>query len=532
MTNPNFKAYTIIAVGVIAGASLVTALTINTKPRIAKPRSVIAAPARVEGDRENIEGLRSLDLSYSNLAEYVLPAVVQIRNEGNRSADESGKRMPTQGGEGSGFVYRDDGYVITNDHVVSGAKEVKVILNDGREYTGTVVSAPEWDVAVVKIKADKLPVLNLADSKVVKPGQMVMAIGSPYGLENSVTFGNVSAIGRVNEVPDMMMQSRGRFYPDLIQTDAAINVGNSGGPLVNIDGQVIGMNSSIFTRDGGSNGIGFAIPSNQVRLLADILISKGRVTRSMLGVFPRDLRPYEVKENGGQKGAYVETVEPKSPADKAGLKKGDLITQIGSDDISSQIDLRNAMITNAPGSTVSINYLRGGNTGSVKVKLEESKEITAPRANQRQFRMNPNEFGDLFGEGQTPNIDELRKRFQNRSQDPSSGDDRDVEPLRSDAKPKLGIGIENLNDDIRKKFNIPASIQGVVIMSVEPSSLAARADYQVGDVIEEIAGKKLANANELMTEMSAVSKGDRRKFKVTRFSSNSRITSEKEIEFK
>jgi serine protease Do len=525
MTSMNTKAYIIIAIGVMGGIGTVGVLVGGRKDVLTRP-AFVAQPIKAGEPGENLAGLRGLNDSFSSLAEYVLPAVVQIRSGAERSSDAQGRRMPTQASEGSGFIYRADGYIITNDHVVSGAKEATVILNDGKELTGTVVSAPEWDVAVIKVKQGDLPTLSLSDSKAVKPGQMVMAIGSPFGLENSVTFGNVSAIGRENVVQDFMMNDGGRFYPDLIQTDAAINVGNSGGPLVNIDGQVIGMNSSIFTRGGGSNGIGFAIPSNQVRLLADILIAKGKVTRSMIGVMPRDLKPYEVKERNGVSGAFVEGISTGSVAEKAGLKKGDLIVQIAGERISSQIDLRNTMLTNAPGTTVKVTYLRDGKQNSVDVKLEEFKADPAPKNSLKRSPMSEDEFGDIFGDGKVPNLDELKKRFKQ-----NKDDEKDVPPLSS-GKPKLGVAIENLNSESRSSNGIPSSVSGVLVTSVEQGSLASRLGMKVGDVIEEFGGKKVTTVTELTRLVSELKQGDNKRIKFSRYGKNGSMNFEQDAEFK
>jgi serine protease Do len=534
MNSPYAKAYAIIALGVIGGAGLVaTVLTKN--PGVAQTTTIqrprVADPVKMTDPKEDIAGLRSLNSSYTSLAEYVLPAVVHIRTSSVRASDASGKRLPVQGSEGSGFIYREDGYVITNDHVVSGAKSVTVILNDGRELEGTVVSAPEWDIAVIKVKSDNLPVLAMSNSKDVKAGEMVMAIGSPYGLENSVTFGNVSALGRENVVNDQFGGDNARFYPDLIQTDAAINVGNSGGPLVNIDGQVIGMNSSIFTRDGGSNGIGFAIPSNQVKLIADILISKGKVTRSMIGVYPRDLKPYERKERGNVSGgALVDSVTPGSPADKAGMKKGDLIIRLDNEVVSSQIDLRNSMLTHAPGTTVKVTYLRDTKETTTDLKLEEFKVPTMPKTNSKKLDLDSDDLGDLFGNGKTPNFDELRKRLEQRKN--SQTPDRDVEPLREGAKPRLGVAIDNLTDENRKQYWIPSTVKGVLITSVEPGSVADKAGYKTGDVIEQIENKSVSTVAELSQAMSTVKRGESRQFKVSRYGENSRSVMDKPVDFK
>ncbi len=518
-----WTAYAVLAGGALLGFATVVGINggFRSPSAMAQARPALQSVGVTNGD--NPVTLRALNDMGVSLAEYVKPAVVHVKTVTQRSQDSSGKRIPISGSEGSGFVYRSDGYIITNDHVVAGAKEVSIILNDGRELTGKVTSAPEWDVAVVKVDAKDLETLSMADSKQVKVGQMTMAIGSPFGLENSVTFGHVSALGRENMIPDYLKGGDTRFYPDLIQTDAAINQGNSGGPLVDIDGRVIGMISSIASRTGGSNGIGFAIPSNQVRFLADQLISKGKITRSMIGVVPRNLKPIESKDLGIKSGAFAEDVSPGSPADKAGLKKGDIIVGVAGEPIDSQMDLRNSMLKNAPGSTVKVDYVRNGKRSSVSIKLEEFKRAatsTVPKGNV-------DDLGDIFGgDGRMPNIDELRKRFN-----PDLEPEKDVEPLR-EGKARLGVGIENLSDDARKEYKIPSGTNGVLINSVEPGSTAAKLGLQVGDILIGIGDRKVATVNDVTSAMEGVKVGDKRQVKVERYSQNGRVSIDQTVIFK
>lgn len=528
-----WTAYAMIVGGFFAGVATVVGMSGGFKPAtaIAKPDTYAN---RLVGNisAEEATTLHNLNSSLTNLAQYVKPAVVHIRAVTNRAADTDGKMIPISGSEGAGFIYRKDGYVITNDHVVSGADQVTVIMNDGREFKGTVKRAPDWDVAVVKIEGNDFPTLGMADSKSVLPGQMVMAIGSPYGLENSVTFGHVSATKRENAVPDASLTgSAERFYPDLIQTDAAINVGNSGGPLVNIDGQVIGMNSSIYTKTGGSNGIAFAIPSNQVRFIADTLIQKGKVVRAQLGVYPRDLKPYEMTEKKLTGGAYVENVAPGSPADKVGLKKGDIIEKINSKPIDGQIDLRNAMLENAPKSTIKVEYVRDGKTATVDVTLEEFKDVqkaTTPKS--KVYQWNGKDFGDMFDGQDLKEFENRLKDFRSKDNAPND-DDKDVQPLHS-GKARLGVGIENLNADQRKKNHVPESVHGVVVTSVEPGSIADRNGIQSGDIIESVGGKKVETVEQLTGEISRLNWGDKTTIKVSRFGEHSQMSLQKDITFK
>ncbi len=524
-----WTAYVMIAGGFVAGVGTVVSMTNGFHPATAMAKSSGATKLVGNISAEEATTLHNLNNSLTSLAQYVKPAVVHIRAITGRESDGQGKLIPISGSEGAGFIYRKDGYVITNDHVVSGADQVTVVLNDGREFKGAVKRAPEWDVAVIKIEANDLPTLGMSDSKSVLPGQMVMAIGSPYGLENSVTFGHVSAVKRENAVPDNVMTGQTeRFYPDLIQTDAAINVGNSGGPLVNIDGQVVGMNSSIFTKTGGSNGIAFAIPSNEVRFLADILIQKGKVVRSQIGVYPRDLKPFELSEKKLSGGAYVEDVSPGGPADKVGIKKGDIIVKINSKAIDGQIDLRNAMLEIAPGTKATVEYLRDGKSGSASVTLEEAKEAKPAASKAKAYTFDGNDLGDLFDSPDMKKFQDRMKKF--KSQDDSSGE-ADVAPLHS-GKAKFGVEIGDLTPALRKKYGIPDSAHGVVIASVEPGGVAAKNGLEVGDVIESIGGKKVESVQGLTSEMGNFNWGDKAHVKVSRYAKNAQMSIERDITFK
>lgn len=527
-----WTAYAMIVGGFVAGVATVVSMTggFKASTAFAHPNEY----ARLVGGTTAEESvtLHNLNSSLTNLADFVKPAVVHIRST-TRASDADGKLVPISGSEGAGFIYRKDGYVITNDHVIGGATEVTVITNDGREYKGSVKRAPEWDVAVVKIEGNDFPTLGLADSKTVKPGQMVMAIGSPYGLENSVTFGHVSAIGRENAVPDSATGQPERFYPDLIQTDAAINVGNSGGPLVNIDGQVVGMNSSIYTKTGGSNGIAFAIPSSQVRFIADILIQKGKVVRSQLGIYPRDLKPFEKTEKKMNGGAYVEDVSPGGPADKAGIKKGDIVVNINSKAIDGQIDLRNSMLEQAPKTTVKVEYVRDGRKNSASVVLEEAKPAPAATPRARTYQYNDKDLQDLFNSPDMKDLQGLREKLKRDygSGQKDTDDEGDVLPLRSD-KPKLGVSIDELNSETRKRNLVPDNVKGVLITRVDSNSVAAKSGLNPGDIIEAVGGHKIESVQQLTEEMARLSWGAKTTIKVGRYGKNSKFNFEKEITFK
>jgi len=239
--------------------------------------------------------------------------------------DQPGRRprmeMPPQHGVGSGVIVTKDGYILTNNHVVDGADEVKITLQDGREFTAKVIGKdPKTDVAVVKVDAKELPAVEVADSDKIEVGDVVLAVGNPFGIGQTVTMGMVSAMSRA---------TLGLDYEDFIQTDAAINPGNSGGALVDAEGRLIGINTAILSRSGGNQGIGFAIPTNLARDVMDSLVTDGKVTRGYLGVMIQDVTPalareFKLKE---QKGALIGDVVPKGPAEKSGLKSGDVVLE-------------------------------------------------------------------------------------------------------------------------------------------------------------------------------------------------------------
>ncbi len=263
--------------------------------------------------------------------------------------------MPRQVGIGSGVIVTKDGYILTNNHVVDGADEVKVSMQDGHEFTAKVIGRdPKSDVAVIKIDAKDLPAVPIADSDKVEVGDVVLAIGNPFGIGQTVTTGIVSATGRGGTV--------GLDYEDFIQTDAAINPGNSGGALVDTDGRLVGINTAILSRSGGNQGIGFAIPTNLARDVMDSLIKDGHVTRGYLGVMIQDINPalakeFKLKNNSG---ALIGDVTPKSPAEKAGLKSGDVILEFDGKKVTDSRHLKLEVARTKPGETVPIKVLRDG----------------------------------------------------------------------------------------------------------------------------------------------------------------------------
>ncbi len=361
--------------------------------------------------------------------------------------------VPRQVGIGSGVIVTKDGYILTNNHVVDGADEVKVGMQDGREFTAKVVGRdPKSDVAVIKIDAKDLPAVPMANSDNVEVGDVVLAIGNPFGIGQTVTTGIVSATGRGGTV--------GLDYEDFIQTDAAINPGNSGGALVDAEGRLVGINTAILSRSGGNQGIGFAIPTNLARDVMDSLIKDGRVTRGYLGVMIQDINPalakeFKLKSNAG---ALIGDVTPNSPAQKAGLKNGDVILEFDGKKVTDSRHLKLEVARTKPGETVPIKVLRDGTSRTLQVTVKE-----------------------LPGE---------ERLARNDSQQ------------HDDTGTLNGVTVGDLDSAARQQFNLPVKVSGVVVTEVDPSSPAAEAGLKPGDVIQEINRKPVKNAEEAvkMTE--------------------------------
>ena len=355
---------------------------------------------------------------------------------------------------GSGVIVSQDGYIITNNHVVEKADEIKVTLFDKRVFKGRIVGVDsKTDVAIIRIDAGNLPVLSWGDSDTLQVGEFVLAIGSPYGLSNTVTMGIISAVGRANVgIAD---------YEDFIQTDAAINPGNSGGPLVNIKGELIGINTAIFSRTGGYQGIGFAVPSNMVRLVMDQLIQKGKVTRGWIGVSIQELTPELAQQFGlkKSKGALVSDVVKDSPAAKAGIVRGDIIIQFNGKEVKDVSSLRNLVAQSKAGSAISLKILRGGKELTVQVDIVEL----------------PREVAEVLP---------------------------DQSPNEAEAKVLTGLAVMDLNKEIIRQLGFNKEEKGVVVVRVEPGSPADEAEMKKGDIIKEINKKEidnLATYNQVLT---------------------------------
>ncbi|MCA9079380.1 MAG: Do family serine endopeptidase [Planctomycetaceae bacterium] len=377
------------------------------------------------------------------------------------------RQVPRQEGAGSGFIVDASGIILTNSHVVEGADRVTVQLQDGRE-----IDAESWhfdprtDVAVVRIKIDEpLPAITLGDSDPMQVGDWVLALGNPFSVGTTVTAGIISAVGRgpgINE------------RENYLQTDAAVNPGNSGGPLVNLNGDVVGINTAISTRSGGYDGISFAIPSNMVRWVADQLIEKGRVERSYLGV---KLQPMsaEIRRQLGVDstlGALVNEVFPDTPAAKAGLEVGDVILKFENADVADQADLVSQVEQSAPGKSYRLTVLRAGQTKIVPVTLESM----------------PSDY--------TPAMQRL------------NAESKAADPEQTELG-KLGIEVSGLTPELAQRLGVDEETTGVVVRGVKPGSPADRSGLIPGDIIQRVGTESVNSVDEFgkVVESADLGKG-------------------------
>jgi serine protease Do len=426
--------------------------------------AVMACAAPVAGANDI---LHQIENAYIDLAEQIRPVVVRIETKGSRDARESTgvpdgdqleeffrrfgfeppegmrpRRLEPQQATGSGFIYDNQGHIVTNNHVVSEAGQIVVELANGRSYPATIVGKdPSSDIAVLKIEPDgDLPVARLGSSGDLRVGQFAVAMGSARGLRGSLSlsFGHVTALQREGlNLPNLRFQS-------LIQTDAAINLGNSGGPLCNIDGEIIGINVAIVW---GANSIGFAIPIDRAKNIVPTLISEGRMAYGYLGVQIKDVEQV-ARETGASisdfvqaaglpdaRGAYIDSLIPQSPAEKSGLKVDDIIRKVGDTEIASATDLTTKISEFPPGSTVPIEVWRERNDVTIEVTLGE--------------------FPD--------NIERVRY-----------------------GAPVFGMSIQNLTEDVLKRLNLDTEMRGVLVMDVESKSPADDAGIFRGDIIQKV----------------------------------------------
>lgn len=479
------KPAVILTAGLVLGGGLILAST-NSLPRIQPTASAPSKLSPVALVEATSPALRDLDNALTSVVDAIRPGVVSISwNTGTQ-----------RGGEGTGFIYQSNGWIVTNEHVTGGRDEVDVTLSDGRKFKGKVTRANDvqYDLAMVKIEANNLPTLDFADSDSVKPGQIAIAIGSPFGLESSVTIGHISALGRTGQAMD---GGSARAYAGLIQTDAAINPGNSGGPLLNIDGQVVGVNSMIYSNGGGllqgsagSVGVGFAISSKVASKVAKMLVEKGKLERAFLGAIPETLEPYRAKELNVPGGAYLRFSDqaPESPAKKAGMKDGDIVIDIDGAPVKTEIDVRLAMLGRAPGSKANVTFLRDGKRQTVAVTLAGVPKDTQAVQRPPQKPQSP------LDDDQIPQ--DLRDLFRRNRMDDDS------EPSNPASGARLGAKVSELDAAARKQFSIPQNVSGVAVMGFEAESIARDMGLEVGDVIVEANGKPIKSIDDLKASMN------------------------------
>jgi serine protease Do len=414
-------------------------------------------------DSKQVASLEALNRERRALVSSVIPSVVAVKTSkkiavprergldlfeffygGQRQFRNPNDQALVQNSLGSGVVVTNEGHIITNNHVVDQVDEIEVQLSDGRTKKARLVGADsQVDLAVLKIDDPGVKPLKLADSDTVQAGDFVLAIGNPFGFEETVTDGIISSKGRPN---------RSDFFGDLLQTNAAINPGNSGGPLINLRGEIVGINTAIISRTGGSQGIGFAIPSNTIRTALESLLKQGRIIRGYLGIQTRALQP---GQNGADaEGVTIEQVMPGSPAAQAKLQHGDVIRKFNGREVKNINALRSTVAQTELNKNVELEIMRDGKPLNVSAQVKEQPA-------------NYETAGVMPRRGQA----EPESPGQPNDQQPSGG------PLES-------IHVDELTPQMAHQLDLPNNAQGVVVTSVDPDSGAA--DLQKGDIIEEI----------------------------------------------
>jgi len=423
-----------------------------------------------------VDGMRT---SYADIVERTSPAVVNIisdiKVQQTNSAEENPfgqlfpqmPQMPRQQqrpqverGVGSGVIVSADGTILTNNHVVEGATKITVEMNNGKSYEAkTLGTDPPSDLAVLKIEGENLPSLTLGNSDTVRVGDIVLAIGNPLGIGQTVTAGIISAKGRRTGLSD-------GSFEDFLQTDAPINRGNSGGALVNLNGELIGINSQILAggASGGNIGIGFSIPSNMAKTVMEQLVQNGKVRRGMLGINIQNINEDLAKGLGlkDAKGVLVSNVRTGGSADKAGLKRGDVITAINGETVEDSNILRNKVAGTLPGNDIKVKFVRDGSEQEVTAKLDE--------------------------------LDSGSEKPQNQQ-----NDQKDQENPAQEGK--LGLTLQPVTPNVAKELEMPEDTKGLVVMQADPSGAAAQAGMRRGDVILEVNRQSVSSLDEMRSAL-------------------------------
>jgi serine protease Do len=442
----------------------------------------IVAPAAAPLDENSVSPLLSLDRAMETLAAHVTPAVVNVtvaakgkhqqiseddQNEfqkffgpgfGQQFGPSNRPGPQIEHGLGSGIIISPDGYIVTNNHVIDGAVDIQVTMSDRRVFPAKLIGAdPLTDLAVIKVNASNLPSLPWGDSTALMPGQTVLAFGNPYNFRFTVTRGIVSALNR----PNPFAQDR-RSPGEFIQTDAAINPGNSGGPLVSARGEVVGINTFLISPSGSFSGMGFAIPAQVAKPVVESLLKYGKVEHARVGIGIADVTPENVKFFHMDKatGALVSQVEPDSPGAKAGLKVGDVITQVNGKKVEDAGQLQVLISQQRPGTKVELGIIRDGKSETVPVTLE--------------------------------------------ALDARHGE---AKPGQEHGKARWGLGLMEIDPDAREQLQLPANVHGVVVTNVQPGSPADNAGISRGDVITEVNRKNVQSVSDVQRELGSVAEG-------------------------
>jgi serine protease Do len=476
----------------ISFLAVLLALSLGSYEFVARAKAATPAPAAAALDDNSVSALVALDHAMETVAARVTPAIVNVTVTSKRGADAQnlaqegdgdddgqpqqqqiipfgrmfgfGQQMRPQPqfehGLGSGVIISPDGYIVTNNHVIQGATDIRVTLTDKRILPAKLVGTdPLTDLAVIKINAENLHSVPLGDSTALHPGQSVLAFGNPLGFRFTVTRGIVSALNR----PNPFAKDR-RAPGEFIQTDAAINQGNSGGPLVNAHGEVIGINTFLISETGGFSGMGFAIPTQIVKPTVDSLIKYGKVNHGYIGIGISDVTPDESKffHVDNASGAVVTQVENNSPGAKAGLKVGDVIVDLNGKPVSDAGELQVQVSQQQPGTTLQMKVMRDGKPVNTSVTLEAMNK--SDRNNERA--------------------------------DASHG------------KPRWGVGLADLTPEVRQQIDAGESVNGAVVEQVTPGSSADNAGLQPGDVITEVNRTPVHSASDVKNALANVKQGD------------------------
>ena len=464
----------VLAIGMVGSLAIYE----NYKPTVAK--AAVSEATQTPLDDNSVSALLSLDRAMETLASRVTPAVVNVAVTSKTKADDQAQaeipddmrqffgpgfnfNMPRQGpqiehGIGTGVIISPDGYIVTNNHVVDGATDIRVTMSDRRVLSAKLIGTdPLTDLAVIKIEGHNFPNVPWGDATTLRPGQTVLAFGNPFGMRFTVTRGIVSALNRPNPSP-----TDARKPGQFIQTDAAINPGNSGGPLVNVRGEVVGINTFLISQSGAFSGMGFAIPTQIVRPTVEELMRDGKVTHGFIGVGITDVTPENAKffDSKDNRGAIVTQVTPNAPGAKAGLKVGDLIASVDGHSVSDASALQVMIEQSHPGTTVKLAVVRDGKNMEVPVTLEKMGA-------------------------------------------------RDKEEVANNegGKPRWGIGLGELTPDVRQQIQANDDVKGAVFQRVLPGSPADNAGLRPGDVIISVNRHETQSVSDVQKALANVPKG-------------------------